>query len=261
MKTAPKRRLELQAIPGIPRIQAGMPLTEILVEALGDAELEDGDILAVTSKLYSRAQGRFVLLDEVEVSERARALAAEVDKEPALVELILQESVAISRKRPGVLIVRHRHGFVCANAGIDRSNAHPADAPAHTQGRWALLLPLAPDEDARALRDAAQERYGKRNGVVITDSHGRPFRNGTVGIAIGAAGLPTLDPHTDRVDLDGRPLEVTVTAVADQVAAAADLLAGQADESCPFILLRGLQLEGDSPATTLVRDPEADLYA
>ena len=261
MNAAPTRRLELHAIPGVPRIQAGMPLTELLIDALREARVEDGDILAVTSKLYSRAQGRFVLLDEVEVSERARALAAEVDKEPALVELILQEAVAISRKRPGVLIVRHRHGFVCANAGIDRSNAQPAEAPVHTQGRWALLLPVAPDDDARALRDAVLQRLGKRVGVVITDSHGRPFRSGTVGIAIGAAGLPALDPHIDRVDLDGRPLEVTVTAVADQVDAAADLLAGQADEGCPLILLRGLQLDGDDPATVLVRDPDADLYA
>lgn len=256
-----RRRLELIAVAGIPRIQAGMPLTEILLRALQEETVQDGDIVAVTSKLYSRAQGRFVLLDDVEITPDAEKIAVAVDKDPALVSLILSESTAISRQRPGVLIVRNKLGIVCANAGIDRSNALPADAPEHTRGQWALLLPANPDADAQGLREAVRERFGVNIGVVITDSHGRPFRHGTVGLAIGAAGLPALDPHEGRHDLDGRPLEVTLTAVADQVAAAADLVAGQADEGTPVVIVRGFRAHGEGTARELIRDADKDLYA
>lgn len=260
--TAPTpRRLELIAVEGIPRIQPQMPLVEILTDALKKAGVQDGDIIAVTSKLYSRAQGRFVLLSEVDVTPEAEEIAEFVEKDPALVTLILRESTAISRSGPGVLIVRHRSGIVCANAGIDRSNALPYHAPEDTVGQWALLLPLNTDEDAKALKDAVKKELGVSIGVVITDSHGRPFRHGTVGLALGAAGLPALDPHEGRTDLDGRPLEVTVTAVADQVAAAADLLAGQADEGNPVVIVRGLRVRGEGTASELIRDPSEDLYA
>jgi len=260
MNDAP-RRIEIRALQGIPRINAHDPLIELLCDAAENAALEDGDVLTVTSKLFSRAQNRFVLLSDVTPSDEALALAKKVQKEPELVELILRESTAVSRAIPGVLIVRQKLGLVCANAGIDRSNAMPTDAPAHTQGQWALLLPENPDHDAQTLRDAIQERTGKSVGIVITDSHGRPFRHGSIGIAIGAAGFQTLDPHTGRTDLDGRVLEVTETAVADQIAAASDLLAGQADEGTPVILFRGLRLGGEGKAQDLVRDPQRDLYA
>lgn len=260
-RPARRRALSIFAVPGIGRIQPGDPLTTILLDALAAEGVENGDIVAVTSKLFSRAQGRFVLLTRVQPSERARQLAKEVDKDPALVELILQESTAISRKKKGVLITRHRLGMVCANAGIDRSNALPHDAPEDTRGLWALLLPRDPDADAEALRQAIADRFGVYVGVVITDSHGRPFRSGTVGIAIGAAGIRSLDAHEGRVDLDGRPLEVTLTAVVDQLAAAADLVAGQADEGAPLVILRGLRFDGHGRARDLVRDPDTDLYA
>lgn len=260
--TAPQaRRLEMTAVPGIPRIQQGMPLTDILLDALAPLDIQHHDVIAVTSKLYSRAQGRFVHLDKVTPSPKAIELAERVQKDAELVELILRESTGVSRATTGVLIVRHRLGMVCANAGIDRSNALPPNADEASIGRWALLLPENPDNDAQTLREAIHQRWGVHVSVVITDSHGRPFRNGTVGIAIGSAGLPVLDPHEERVDLDGRPLEVTLTAVADQIAAAADLLAGQADEGTPVVLLRGLRMQGDGSARELVRDPEKDLYA
>lgn len=261
MNASPSRRLELIAVEGIPRIQPQMPLVQILIDALKEAGVQDGDIVAVTSKLYSRAEGRFVLLSEVDVTPEAEEVAEFVEKDPALVTLILRESRAISRSGPGVLIVRTHTGVVCANAGIDRSNALPDHAPEDTLGQWALLLPKDSDKDAKVLKDAVQEQLGLSIGVVVTDSHGRPFRHGTVGLALGSAGLPVLNPHEGRTDLDGRPLEVTVTAVADQVATAADLLAGQADEGTPVIIVRGLRLKGDGTASDLVRDPSADLYA
>ncbi len=164
------------ALPGIPLVQAGDDLGALIGAALGRAKLElvPGDVLVVTSKLFSRSEGRFVDLSQVDVSSEAATLAQEVDKDPALVQLILDESQSISRKRPGVLIVRHRLGFISANAAIDASNASPADAPAGS-GPWALLLPLDPDESARQLLTAlGQEGVG----VVVSDSLGRPFRVG-----------------------------------------------------------------------------------
>jgi coenzyme F420-0:L-glutamate ligase/coenzyme F420-1:gamma-L-glutamate ligase len=180
-----------------------------------------------------------------------------VDKEPAMGELILRESVSVSRAVPGVLIVRHRQGFVSANAGIDRSNALPPGAPGGS-GPWALLLPLDPDASARALRDA----LGGEIAVVISDSLGRPFRLGTVGAALGVAGLPAIWDQRGRTDLDGRALEHTVTALADQVAAAADLVAGQADEGRGAVLVEGLSFPAvEGSARDLLRDPATDLYA
>ena len=255
------RRLELIAIPSFPRVQPGDDLAAIIIDALREHTPRDGDILALTSKLLSRAEGRFEQLANVRVSEEAHALAKEIDKDPALVELILRESTAISRKKTGVIVTRHRLGFISANAGIDQSNALPPSAKHDEIGAWALLLPTDPDRSAQNIREAIQKAFSIRVGIVITDSHGRPFRTGTVGVAIGAAGIQTTDPHEGRVDLDGRPLQVTLTAVADQIAAAADLLAGQADEGCPLILLRGLNALGEGRAADLYRAPETDLYA
>jgi coenzyme F420-0:L-glutamate ligase/coenzyme F420-1:gamma-L-glutamate ligase len=201
--------------------------------------LAEGDVLVVTSKLLSRAEGRFVDLSRVEPSPRAARVARTVGKDPRLVELVLRESIAISRQAPGVLIVRHRLGFVVANAGIDASNAVPPDAPAGT-GPWALLLPEAPDASAAAIRARAETAApaGTRVGVVVTDSFGRPFRMGTVGVAIGVSGLPPLWDRRGESDLFGRKLEQTITALADQVAAVGDLVAGQAAEGRPLVLVR-----------------------
>lgn len=252
--------LSLHALSGFPRVQPGDDLALLIERALSDSGLNllDGDVLVVTSKVCSRAEGRFVLLSSVEPTEAAQTLAREIDKDARVVELILRESSAISRKARGVLVVRHRLGFVSANAGVDLSNAAPDTSP---DGPYALLLPVDPDATAAQIRQRL-EPAGCALGVVISDSHGRPFRVGTVGSAVGVAGLPALYSQLGRVDLDGRVLESTVTALADQVAAAADLVAGQADEGRPVVLVRGLRFEPqESSARELLRPLPQDLYA
>jgi coenzyme F420-0:L-glutamate ligase / coenzyme F420-1:gamma-L-glutamate ligase len=256
-------RLELHALPGVPLVEHGDDLGALALAALDRARLAlaDGDVLVVTSKVVSRAEGRFVALPEVQPSPRAVALAAEIGKDPRFVELVLRESTQVSRKAKGVLVVRHRLGFVVANAGIDCSNAVPRDAPADS-GPWALLLPEAPDASAQALRRALEVASGARLAVVISDSFSRAFRLGTVGVAIGCAGLPPLWDRRGEPDLFGRVLENTVTALADQVAACADLVAGQAAEGRALVLVRGLAFApSDEPALALCRKPEEDLYA
>ncbi len=255
-------RLELLAIPGIPLIGPGDDLGALLLEGLArmGLRLADGDVLVVTSKAVSRAEGRFVDLGAIEPSPEARALAAEVHGHPAMVELVLRETERVSRKRANALIVRHRLGFVSANAGIDQSNAVPPSAAEGT-GPWALVMPEDPDRSAEALRARLAEAHGVAAGVIISDSFGRPFRNGTVGAAVGVAGVPAVWDQVGREDLFGRKLEHTMTAFADQIAAAADLLAGQADEGRPAILVRGLVFPpGASTVKPLLRDPDSDLY-
>lgn len=223
--------------------------------------LLSGDVLAVTSKILSRAEGRFVDLATVEPSSRARSIAAATGKEPPLVELILRESAAISRQAKNTLIVRHHLGFIAANAGIDCSNAVPSHA-APGSGPWALLLPTDPDGQAERIRQVLSQRSGADIGVVITDSLGRPFRHGTVGAAIGVAGLPALWDRRGEPDIYGRKLETTITALADEVAAAAGLISGQAAESRPVIHLRGLRFPvGSQRASELYRPAAEDLYA
>jgi coenzyme F420-0:L-glutamate ligase/coenzyme F420-1:gamma-L-glutamate ligase len=256
-------RLEVIALPGVPLVGGGDALAPLALAALDRARLSfaDGDVLVVTSKLVSRSEGRFVELLSVAPSERARVLAEETGKDPRLVELILRESTYVSRRAKDVLIVRHRLGFIAANAGIDASNAVPPNAP-EKSGPWALLLPEAPDLSARALRAALEAASGAQLGVVISDSFGRPFRLGTVGAAIGCAGLPPLWDRRGERDLHGRALENTITALADQVAACADLVAGQADEGRPLVLVRGLRFSpSETPAQALCRAPDQDLYA
>lgn len=272
MSEQPGAQLSLWSVPGIPRLAPGDDVGAVIADALrrADTPLRAGDALVVCSKLLSRAEGRFVDLSTVRPGPEARKLAEQVQKDAALVELILAESSAVSRTAPGVLIVRHRLGFVSANAGIDASNAQPPDAPPGS-GPWVLLLPHSPDDAARALRRSLEAACGTAPGIVISDSHGRPFRRGAVGVAIGAAGLPALLDGRGARDLDGRALEHTETAVADQLAAAADLLAGQAAEGRPVTLVRGLRLPalprteegGDDAgsAAELYRDPREDLYA
>ncbi|MEL6179529.1 MAG: coenzyme F420-0:L-glutamate ligase, partial [Myxococcota bacterium] len=215
----------------------------------------------ITSKILSRAEGRYRDLNAVHPSPQARRLAAKVDKDPALVHLILEESDSISRASTGVLIVRHRLGLVLANAGIDRSNARPLNAPPDS-GPWVLLLPRDPDHSARTLRERLEQQTGLRLGVIITDSLGRPFRLGTVGTALGVAGPAALWDRRGAVDLDGRPLKHTTVALGDQIAAAADMVAGQANEARPVMLVRGLQWSPvpDASARDLQRPPHKDLY-
>jgi coenzyme F420-0:L-glutamate ligase/coenzyme F420-1:gamma-L-glutamate ligase len=256
-------RLEALAVPGLPLVGRGDDVPALVWSALVAAgmSLADGDVLVVTSKLLSRAEGRFVELPRVEPSARAIELGREIGKDARAVELILRESSALSRRAPGVLVVRHRLGFVVANAGVDASNAAPPDAGPDS-GPWALLLPEAPDASAAAIRARVERESGAHVGVVITDSFGRPFRLGTVGVAIGVAGLPPLWDRRGEPDLFGRALESTVTALADQVAAVADLVAGQAAERRPLVLVRGLRFDPvDQGAGALLRKPEEDLYA
>lgn len=250
-------QLRLIALPNIPMVRPGDDLAALIATSLAEAELalEPQDVLVVTSKLVSKAEGRFVDLATVTPSARAFEVAAQTRKDPRLVELILRESTAISRQRADVLIVRHRLGFTLANAGIDHSNVGPDGEDR------VLLLPENPDRSARALRAGLERRLGVAPGIVISDSHGRPFRIGTVGVAIGLAGIPAVMDLRGMRDLFGRVLRVTVTGLGDEIAAAAGLLSGQGAEARPVVLVRGLNLPAvDGSAADLVRPPELDLY-
>src|SRR6516165_10466379 len=223
------QRVELLAVPGLPMVKAGDDLVRLIGERLkGDFALRAGDVLVLAQKIVSKAEGRIVDLKTVTPSAEAIELAGKVQKDPRLVELILSESVRVVRTRPNVLIVEHRLGFVMANAGVDQSNVAPADGRER-----ALLLPLDPDASAERLRAALEARSGCRLGVVINDSFGRAWRRGTVGIAVGCAGIASLLDKRGDPDLFGRTLRVTLVAVADEIAAAASLLMGQANEGRP----------------------------
>ena len=250
--------ITLSTVPGIPHVHAGDDVAALLLDALGRAglALQDGDVLAIAQKIVSKAEGRQVRLADVTPSARAVELAGQVGKDARLMELILRESVEVSRLRPGVIIVRHRLGFTSANAGIDRSNVQTESGE-----EAVLLLPLDPDASAVSLCAALRATTGAAVGVVITDSHGRPFRLGTVGVAIGVAGLPALWDRRGEADLYGYRLQHTDVGLADEIAAAAGLLMGQAAEGRPVVLIRGLRLpEAEGRATDLVRPPELDLY-
>ncbi|MCA9941409.1 MAG: coenzyme F420-0:L-glutamate ligase [Anaerolineales bacterium] len=247
------------AVPALPHVQPGDDVGALLVTALRQAgmALQAGDVLAVAQKVISKAEGRQANLREVTPGARALEVAARTGKDARLVELILRESEEISRLRQGVLIVRHRLGFTSANAGIDRSNVPQQNHEDET----VLLLPLDPDASAARLRHALEAAFGVRLGVIITDSHGRPFRLGTVGVAIGVAGIPALWDRRGEADLYGYQLQHTDVGVADEIAAAAGLLMGQAAEGTPVVLVRGLRLPAaQGHATDLVRPKHMDLY-
>jgi coenzyme F420-0:L-glutamate ligase/coenzyme F420-1:gamma-L-glutamate ligase len=248
--------LELFAPSGLPMVQKGDDLAAIIGDGLAGYAPRDGDVVVIAQKIVSKAEGRSVEIASVVPSERARALAAEIGKDPRLVEIVLGESARVVRSRPNLLIVEHRLGFVMANAGVDQSNVAPQDGVAR-----ALLLPVDPDASAEALRDALSARFGAKLAVIINDSFGRAWRRGTAGIAIGAAGLPSLIDLRGSPDLFGRTLEVSVIGFADEIAAAASLLMGQADEARPVVLVRGLSWTApEAPAAELVRPPAEDLF-
>ncbi len=244
----------LRPLRDIPLIQSGDDLAAIILASLEQSgwALQDGDVLVMAQKVVSKAENRIVDLASVTPSPRAVELAAEVDKDPRLVELILSESKAVVRHRPGVLIVEHRLGFVMANAGIDRSNVNG--------GEQALLLPLDPDRSAAEIRRVIAARTKADVGVLIIDSFGRAWRNGTIGTAIGASGIPTLLDLRGRPDLYGRPLETTEVGWADELACAASLMMGQASEGRPIILVRGVTEAGEGSAGDLVRPKEKDMF-
>jgi len=246
------QKIELLAVPGLPMVKAGDDLAALIGERLtGELALRKGDVLVLAQKIVSKAEGRLVEIATVKPSQRAIDLAAEVQKDPRLVELILSESVRVVRSRPNVLIVEHRLGFVMANAGIDQSNVAPQDGVER-----ALLLPKDPDASAEALR----AKLGA-TALMIIDSFGRPWRRGTTGVAIGSAGVPAMLDLRGNPDLFGRTLMVTISAFADELAAAASLVMGQADEAQPVVLVRGLSWK--LPATNaaeLVRPATEDLF-
>lgn len=244
-----KATLQLFALPDLPMVQAGDDLAALLSAAMARAGLapQQGDVLAVAQKIVSKAEGRSIALASVTPSAAARKLAEQTGKDTRLVELILSESERVVRARPNLIIVRHRLGFVMANAGIDQSNI---GADGH-----ALLLPRDPDGSAAALA----ARLGLP--VVITDSFGRAWRRGTVGVAIGAAGLPALRDLRGQPDLFGRSLMVSITGFADEIAAAAGLVMGQGAEGQPAVLVRGLSWSGAAnPASELLRPAQEDLF-
>jgi len=248
----------LSAIAGVPLVRPRDDLAGLLISACERSTLipADGDILVVAQKVVSKAQGRYVDLAGVVPSARAQQLAAEVNKDPRLVEVILRESRRVVRHRPGVLIVEHRLGFVLANAGVDRSNVDPQAGIEPV-----LLLPNDPDGSAATLLERFAAHFKKTLAVVITDSFGRAWRRGTVGVALGAAGLPAVMDLRGRPDLFGHALRVTQTGFADEIAAAASLLMGQADEGMPAVLVRGLAWTGAaSSAAALIRPPDEDLF-
>jgi coenzyme F420-0:L-glutamate ligase / coenzyme F420-1:gamma-L-glutamate ligase len=251
-------RVQIIGLPGVPMVQPGDNLHAITVSALVDADLalEAGDVLVVAQKIVSKAENRFVDVAAVTPSAQAIKLAKETRKDPRFVEVVLSESKRIVRHRENLIIAEHRHGWVMANAGIDHSNVAPGDGRERV-----LLLPVDPDASARALREELVASYGVPVAVIISDSFGRPWRRGTVGIAIGAAGLPAIIDWRGHPDLFGRALEVTETGFADEIAAAASLVMGQANEAVPIALVRGLHWDApEADATALVRPPEHDLF-
>jgi len=249
-------RLELFAIPGIPMVQAGDDLPALILAGLQRAGqgLRDRDVLVVAQKIVSKAEGRMIDLAEVVPSPPAVSLAAEVGKDPRVVEVVLSESTKVVRSRPNLMIMQHRLGFVMANAGVDQSNV--AEADGHHR---ALLLPLDPDGSAEAIRSGLARQADV--GVVISDSFGRPWRRGTTGVAIGSAGNPSVIDLRGQPDLFGRTLEVTIIGFADEIAAAASLLQGQAAEAQPVVVVRGLTWGPPNvPVAEVIRPPEEDLF-
>lgn len=279
--------LTLTPLPNIPLIQPGDDLAEVILQGCRDAGIvpENGDIFVLAQKIVSKAEGRLVNLSQVQVSQAALELARASEKDPRLCQLILEESREVLRTRPGLVIVEHRLGFVCANAGIDHSNVElpvpkwpkakqerlPASSERFSmdiqqeviggEDEWYLLLPKNPDASADAIRATLQSATGKHLGVLIIDSHGRAWRIGTVGVAIGVSGLPAVVDQRGWQDLFGYTLKVTLVAAADELAAAASLIMGQAAEGTPIVHVRGFPYSlRESALAELIRPKAEDLF-
>lgn len=252
------QRLELIPLQRFPRVEPGDDLAALIIASAGDNDLElgSGDVVIVAQKVISKAEDRYVRLADVVPTQRAAELARQADKDPRQVELILRESNAVLRVRPGVIIVEHRNGYVHANAGIDRSNI--ANDPLDPR---VLLLPENPDRSARTLRGQLNRRLGIDLPVIINDSVGRAWRNGTVGMAIGTAGLQPLHNQVGERDMFGNTLEVTEPAVADELAAAASLVMGQAAQGLPVVVARGAPLiSAECGSAALLREKSLDMF-
>lgn len=257
-ESAPQRReipdkLEIYALAGLPEISAGAPLAEMLCEAVADSEMkfEDGDVLVAAQKVVSKAEGRLVELRSVEPSASACSLAQTLKKDPRHVEVILRESKRIVRMGAGIIVVETHHGFICANAGVDTSNVPPG---------WVSLLPLDPDASARRLREEITRRTGAAIAVIVSDTFGRPWREGLTNVAIGVAGFdPSID-YRGQTDGHGNVLAATVIAAADELAAAAELVMGKVSRR-PAAIIRHFRWEpAPGKATDLIRPREKDLF-
>lgn len=240
--------IEILPVEGLPEIEKGDDLGALIA---GAARLEPGDVLVVAQKVVSKAEGRVVALDGVEPTERARELAGR-ETDLRQLEVVLGETERIVRSRGGLVIAETRHGFVCASAGVDHSNA--------AERGEVILLPLDPDESARRIRTAVRERAGADVAVIVTDSFGRPFRQGTTDVAIGVAGIAPLRDLRGTADRAGVPLRTTQVAVADELAAAANLVRTTKADGIPVVIVRGARFEGDGTATELVIPAERDLF-
>ncbi len=253
--------LTLKALPGIPLIKPGDSISRVILDAIGNSgiALQDEDILVLAQKIVSKSENRFINLSQVQPSQRAIELARQTEKDARMVELILQESNSVLRTRIGTIIVEHRQGFVCANAGIDHSNVqglwgNPDD--------WVLLLPEDSDKSAERIRRELENATGARLGVMIIDTHGRAWRMGTVGVAIGLSGMPAVVDLRGTEDMFGYRLRVTQVASADELAAAASLLMGQAAEGTPVIHVRGFPFPlREGSLHELIRPKELDLFS
>jgi coenzyme F420-0:L-glutamate ligase/coenzyme F420-1:gamma-L-glutamate ligase len=252
----PVAEVRISALTGVPLVRPGDTIADLILTGLAASglTLRRGDVVAIAQKIVSKAEGRMVDLRDVAPSKRAQKLAAEVEKDPRLVELILRESTEVVRQRTGVLVVAHRSGVVLANAGIDMSNV--AGDEHHV-----LLLPEDCNRSCRDIREQLAARTGVEVAVLIIDSLGRAWRNGTVGVALGSAGLPALLDLRGTPDLFGRQLQATEVGIADEIAAAASMLMGQAGEGTPVVLLHGLNLPAtEGSAADLIRARERDLF-
>lgn len=247
-------QIELTGLRNFPLVIAGDDLADLIIQSLRTNELEclEHDVLVVAQKVVSKAEGRSILLSEVEPSAEALGRAQATGKDPRIVELILQESTEVVRQTDNLIITENHLGLVMANAGIDQSNIDEG---------CALLLPLDPDKSAGIIRDKLRVEYAVEAGVIIVDSIGRAWRNGVTGHAIGVAGITALLNLREMPDLNNRQLRVTDAAIADEIAAAASLLMGQAAEGRPVVLVRGFKnIHGESSARSLLRPKEQDLF-
>lgn len=250
------KALEIIALDGFPLVQPGEPLSPLIREALeqNNLTLREGDILVLAQKIVSKSENRYARLSETEPSPEAKELAQTCDKDPRMVQLVLNESTQVIRATRGVLIVRHKLGHVMANAGLDQSNIG-------NEEDLILLLPENPDASAQRIREEIHRQSGIGIGILICDSFGRPWRMGTTGVCIGCAGLISVHDQRGGADLFGRELQVTMPAKGDEIAAAASLIMGEANEGTPLVLVRGLELAGEGGSGDLIRPIEEDLFS
>jgi coenzyme F420-0:L-glutamate ligase/coenzyme F420-1:gamma-L-glutamate ligase len=252
--------LTLTPIINIPFIQPGDDVPHILYESVvaQGIHIKSGDIVSVTQKIVSKAENRFVSLSQFVPSEKAKELAKITKKDPRLIELILSESKEIIRAKPNTIIVEHRLGFICASAGVDRSNVSPSS---QEDKEKYLLLPKHPEKSAEKIRDHFFDKTRMEIGVIIIDSHGRPWRYGVVGITIGTVGVPALVDLRGYEDIFNRKLKITQVAAADELAAASSLIMGQANEKIPAVHIRGFPYDlRESSISELIREKEKDLF-